>query len=116
VQSRHDGAPHEAAPGWCRCHEEVEGVVSVVEALERELEAMPEFVREGTAAAQARVMAAVLDEPKVSAAQKSLCNKELRETMAGLRALAPAKREADGIDRLKDEVAAKRAALGRAAS
>jgi hypothetical protein len=89
--------------------------VSVVAALQRELEGMPRMVAEGALAAQALVMAAQLDDPEVSATAKSMCSKDLRETMAALRAVAPAKRETDGIDRLRDEVAAKRAALGRAA-
>ena len=64
---------------------------------------MPEPARNSTSAAQALVMATILDASRVSAAQKSLCNKELRETMAGLRALAAARPESDGIDELAAE-------------
>lgn len=77
--------------------EKVEGVVTVVAAVERDLKLMP-TVAESALAASALVLAAQLDDPDTSATSKSMCSRELRDTMTVLRALAPAKREADGID------------------
>lgn len=89
--------------------------MSVVEALSAELERMPADVAESALAATALVLAEQLDDGHTSATSKSMCSRELREALGQLRALAPPEKKADGIDNLRDEVAAKRAALGRAA-
>lgn len=81
--------------------------MTVTEALDHELEEMPSRARASTAAAQARAMALILDDPRVSGAQKALCNRELRETMAALRALAPPKRDKDPVDELTERRSAR---------
>jgi hypothetical protein len=48
-------------------------------------------------AAQALEMARQLDDPDNSATSKSMTNKELRETMAEIRALKPPKEAPDGV-------------------
>jgi hypothetical protein len=80
-------------------------VVSVVEALERELGLMGERASGSALAASALVLARQLDDPGVSATSKSMCARALRELLDRLRELAP---EEDAGDRL-DEIAARRA-------
>lgn len=74
--------------------------MSVTEAVERELKAMPAAVGRSAVAAAALAMAGEIDDPGNSATSKSMCSKELREAMTALRALAPAKRKSDQIDDL----------------
>jgi hypothetical protein len=72
-------------------------VVSVEAAVEREVKGLGKF-RDSALAATALALAAEIDDPDNSATSKSMCAKALNETMAALHALAPAKREPDGID------------------
>jgi len=63
---------------------------------------------DSTLAASALALAAELDD-RNSATSKSMCAKELRETIAALWAQCPAEEEADGIDELAKRRAARRA-------
>jgi F420-0:gamma-glutamyl ligase len=83
--------------------------VSVAESVERELEALGDAAADTVLAATARVLAGQLDR-RVSWA----IAKELRETMAALRALAPPKKEADRSDDLAERRRKARAARGAA--
>jgi hypothetical protein len=74
--------------------------MSVVEAVVRELEPLPGFLREGALAASALALADAIDAPG-SATSKAMVAKELRETLAALRALAPVRVEEDEIDRAR---------------
>jgi hypothetical protein len=65
-------------------------------------------------AAQALELARLLDDSENSATSKSMANKELRETMAEIRALNPPKPQEDEIERARnrraDRLAGKSAA------
>ena len=80
-------------------------MVTVVEAVERELRSLGDASESGLAAS-ALVLAAELDDPGNSATSKSMCARALRETLDRLRQLSP---QADAADRV-DELAAKRSA------
>lgn len=71
--------------------------MSVVEAVNRELARMPEDLGCSTLAASALALAEEID-GRNSATSKSMCAKELRETMGLLRSLAPPKVETDRLD------------------
>lgn len=81
--------------------------MSVAQALERDLEAMPEAVRDSTLAAVARELASVLDaEP--GARDAAAVAKELRAAMAELTAMAnAAPKESDPIDEISRRRAAR---------
>jgi hypothetical protein len=89
--------------------------VSVVAAVARDLAKLPDDLGESTLAAAALALAEELDRSN-SATSKSMCAKELRETMAVLRALAPSKKEQDAIDDLTARRTARRAAARVAAA
>lgn len=91
------------------------GRTSVVEAIERDLSAMPDAVRMSALAATAVQLAYELENPYNSATSKSMCAKSLMEALAMLRALAPPKRKADDIDDIADQRAKRRVAAGVAA-
>jgi len=79
----------------------------VSEALDDDLEGMPEAVRNSTLAAGARVAAKILDDEPGARDAASLL-KELRGTMAELRAMADAApEESDPIDELNRRRAAR---------
>jgi hypothetical protein len=84
-------------------------VVSVVDAVQRELERLGGRWSESVHAATALALAAELDAAN-SATSKSMVAKALNETMAELRALAPAEREADQVDEVASRRRARRAA------
>jgi len=70
--------------------------VSVVEAVERELDELD--VADLTLAASAKALAAKLDDYETTAAAAASCARELRETMTQLRALSEARpRETDHL-------------------
>lgn len=86
--------------------------MSARSAVERDLKAIHRRDRDladGTLAASALVLAEQLDDPANSATSKSLCAKELRETMATLRHLLPAETEDDSVDELRDRRERRRA-------
>jgi hypothetical protein len=87
----------------------------VVDAVEKELETLakrnPE-IASSAVAASAVALAYEIQNPYNSATSKSMCARELRETMAKLRELAP---EAEGKDDL-DELSARRASRRRRAT
>jgi hypothetical protein len=90
-------------------------VVSVAAAVEREVELLPDVLREGALAAAALALARVIDAPG-SATSKAMVAKELRETLAALRALAPPKREQDTLDEIAAAREKRRASVRGAAS
>lgn len=76
---------------------------SVVEALQAELVEIAKrdaSLSRSALAAAALELARQIDAPKNSATSKSMCAKELRETMARLRELLPAETEGDRVDEL----------------
>jgi hypothetical protein len=76
-------------------------VVSVEAAVTRELERMGDEWPESVLGASALSLAALMDDNENSATSRSMVAKELRETMAQLRALAPQK-EANPVDDLRE--------------
>lgn len=85
-------------------------MVSVVVAVTRELEEFGKF-KESTLAATALVLAAELD-GSGSSTSKAMVAKELRDTLAALRALAPPKREADRLDEVNRKREERRRSAG----
>jgi hypothetical protein len=83
-------------------------VVSVVAAVERELVSLPSVLREGALAAAAVALAEILDDVHNSATSRSMVAKELRETLASLRALAPPVERKDELSELRSARAAGR--------
>lgn len=80
-------------------------VMSVVEAVRRDLVALGDSaLAESAEAAAALALARELDRDGNSATSKSMCARALVEAMARLRERAPARDGADGLD----EIAAKR--------
>jgi hypothetical protein len=84
-------------------------VVSVVEAVRRDLERLGEGAAESALAAAVLVLAEKIDR-RVSWADV----KELRESMAALRSLAPPEKEPDAVDDLAERRRAARRARGAA--
>jgi hypothetical protein len=76
--------------------------LTVVDALERELEALGALA-ESALAASAMTLARELDKPGNSATSKSMCAKGLRETLDRLRELSPPKVERDRIDEVNSK-------------
>lgn len=85
--------------------------MSVTEAVERDLAAMPSGVADSGLAAVALALAAELDAPKNSATSKSMCAGQLRDALRDLRALAPPKRERDELDDLRIRHASRRSGV-----
>lgn len=93
------------------------GPTNVIDAVGRDLEAIRKLspaLAESALAATATKLAYELEDPYNSATSKSMCAKALNETLERLRELAPAAKEADGIDELSSRRAERLA--GRAAS
>lgn len=89
---------------------------SVLAAVDRDLAALAKLdpvLAKSSLAATARALARELDEHN-SATSKSMCAKELRDTMKEIRSLAPEKQARDDLDELGAQRARRRA--GRAAS
>jgi hypothetical protein len=92
-----------------------EGVVmSVFEAVELELEEMGARVAGSALAATALALAAELDAGN-SATSKSMCAKALVDVLREVRALAPPRKETDGVDDLATRRAERRAAAAAVA-
>jgi hypothetical protein len=75
----------------------------VIDATELEIAALAKreaSISDTALAAAAVALAYQIDNPFNSATSKSMCARELRETMAKLRELAPVGEEPDGIDQL----------------
>ena len=81
---------------------------AVVTAVERDLKALGPDAKGSTLAATALALARELDQPGNSATSKSMCAKSMVEVMREVRALAPAKREADRLDELNARRQARR--------
>jgi hypothetical protein len=90
-------------------------MVMVEAAVERDLEALGSRAAESGLAATALALAREMDSPKNGGTSKSMIAKALNETMAELRALAPPKQEADGLDDLTKRREARRSASTAAA-
>lgn len=83
--------------------EQLEGVVSVVDAVERDLAAIAERdaeLAESALAAVARSLAADVDDRSNSATQRAGAARALADTLVQLRALAPSARGGDRLDEL----------------
>jgi hypothetical protein len=76
-----------------------QGSGEVRKAVTRDLKVMP-GVKDSALAASALALADEMDSPNNSATSKSMCAKELRETMATLRGLAPPAEKPDRLDDL----------------
>lgn len=85
----------------------------VVDAIQRDLDAMPSGLSVSALAATALALGFELEHPYNSATSKSMCAKTLIESLDRLRALAPAEREADDLD---DLAARRTARLGGSAA
>jgi hypothetical protein len=83
--------------------------MSVVEAVDRDLERMGGDLADTALAAMARVLAAELDNGGTSATAKSMCAARLQEAMDRLRELAPPRKENDVIDEVGSRRAERRA-------
>lgn len=80
------------------------GLRRVIGAAERTVERIGETdpdLADGVLAATAMALAYQIEHPGNSATSKSMCARELRETMDRLRELAPPLTKKDGIDELK---------------
>jgi hypothetical protein len=88
--------------------------MSVVDAVNRDLEWMGGDLAETGLAATALEMARILDHPGSSPTSKSMCARVLVDTLDRLRELAPEKDEGNQLDELSSRRAARLA--GRAAS
>lgn len=71
--------------------------MSVVEAVQRDLDAFGGGLADSSLAATALALAHELDAAKNSATSKSMCAKALVDTMERLRSLAPPREASDGI-------------------
>jgi hypothetical protein len=88
--------------------------MSVVVAVEQELEDLGPVAAGSALAAAALALARELDVPN-SATSKSMCAKALVEVLREVRALAPARKETDGVDELTTRRAERRAAAAAVA-
>jgi hypothetical protein len=84
-------------------------VVSVTEAVTRELEGFPVELAESALAATALAMAELIDDPRPSATSKSMCAGKLIDALKVLRELKPADAKRDAIDDLTKRRAKRRA-------
>ena len=82
----------------------------VREAVEAELQDLPEDLRKSPFAAIALTLSDCLDDAKASATSKSLVTKSLLDTLDRLRALAPSEEQEDKISDLRSRIAARRTA------
>jgi RNA 3'-terminal phosphate cyclase len=102
-----------ASRGQSRPSEPSAPAGTVVAAVQRDLAALRQVdakLADSALAATALELAKQLDEGENSATSKSMCARTLQEIMKELRALAPAEREADGIDDLAARRASRRTA------
>jgi hypothetical protein len=89
--------------------------MGAVEAVERDLARLGGDLADSAEAAGALEMARQLDDPSNSATSKSMCQKALMDAMEKLRALAPPRKESDGVDDLATRRAERRAAAATVA-
>jgi hypothetical protein len=87
-------------------------VVSVADALERDLEAFPDGVAESALAAQARAIAFRLDHEDTPSYAVAGLSKELRECLEDLRKQAPPKKANDSVDDISAAYAKRRRRTG----
>jgi hypothetical protein len=83
-------------------------VVSVTEAVTRELEGFPVDLAGSALAATALAMAELIDDPRPSATSKSMCAGKLIDALKVLRELKPADAKRDAIDDLTKRRAKRR--------
>jgi hypothetical protein len=86
------------------------GDVSIESAVEKSVKGTDPVL-----AAQALELARLLDDPGNSATSKSMANKELRETMAEIRALSPPKEAPDGVTDINERRAMRLAGIAASA-
>lgn len=84
--------------------------MSVEAGVQRDLSRLGAGARDSALAESALALAAEMDDSGNSATSKAMCAKALLETMATLRQLAPAKKEADKADELAERRRSVRAA------
>lgn len=89
--------------------------MSVVEAVQRDLDALGPDVAKSTLGATALALARELDAEN-SATSKSMCAKSMVDVLREVRSLAPPKREKDGLDDLNVRRHARRARSTAAAN
>lgn len=87
-------------------------IMSLTGRLERELNELPTEIAEGALAGLALAMAERIDGNRGSPSE---CGKVLSDVLAQLRALAPAKQEADRVDDIGDMLAERRKRVAAAA-
>lgn len=95
------------------------GRSALIDAVERDLAALRERapeVADSALAATAVRLAYELEDPYNSATSKSMCARVLLDTMERLRELAPPERKKDTIDRIGDDLAARRERHARSAA
>lgn len=95
------------AQGAAATQAEVEALVSVVAAVERdlaEIRTRDERLAASALAATALAMAAEIDDSVNSATSKSMCAARLQEALDRLRELTPPEEKSDGIDRIGERV------------
>jgi hypothetical protein len=88
--------------------------MSVVDAVQRDLERLGGDLADSALAASALTLARELDKSGNSATSKSMCAKALMETMDRLRQLAPPKEVRDGVSDIAAARERRRAGLGGA--
>jgi hypothetical protein len=84
----------------------------VISAAMREVEALRERdaqLADSALAASAVALAYEIENPYNSATSKSMCARELRDTLDRLRELAPVKRREDSVDVIRNDLAERRA-------
>lgn len=86
---------------------------SVEDGVRRDLEALPAALRVSGLAESALAIARELDVPGNSATSKAMCARALAESLERLRALAPAREEADRVDDLASRRAKRRSTAAR---
>lgn len=95
--------------GWAAAFG-VSGVVSVVAGVRADIKRItvlaPDMAK-SSLALSALALAALIDDPGNSATSRSMCARELRETLVALAAACPEVREADGVDELAGRRAAR---------
>jgi hypothetical protein len=89
---------------------------NVIDSIQRGLDDMPPAVAGSALAAMALALGREIEHPYNSATSKSMCAKSLMEALDRLRAIAPPKQEADGIDDIAGQREKRRAAAARSAA
>ena len=100
----------------CGTDRGLEGLVTVVDAVQGELAKLPGALAESGVAALALALAETVDDPETRPTAKAMCARELREVLNQLRTLAPPKAEKNKIDELTTRRAHRRERTRRRAA